>query len=108
MMVRKFWTNCEDEMIRNQGDKVVVRDLAATLGRSEQAVYRRARRLKVSLVKFGEHARASKHSDCKVEQCRLMHEQGATAKVISQITGVPVGTVEGYIYYTMRVGPVIR
>jgi hypothetical protein len=104
-----LWTHQEDRTLRQLAGEVAPHIIAERLGRrSTAAVKTRARYLKINLVLYGERHPDAKYSDAQVEQVRTLYDEGLKARAIASRLGIPLSTVEKYVYYQDRLGPPIE
>lgn len=109
------WSEDEDAILRRLAGKQSAASIAKLLSnrqqfsnRTERAVWARAQRLKLSMLHYAEHNHSTKHSEETVERVRTLHDQGITPKVIAASTGIPLKTVERFVYYLGRLGKPTR
>lgn len=100
----RAWTETEDKTLKALAAELSSYQLAQRLGRSSDAVKKRAVRLGVSLRKHGERCAHAKYSNAVVEQARGLHEAGVMPREISRRLGVPYWNVCDFVYFKRGLG----
>ncbi len=100
----KAWTVEEDRVIKEQAETLTSYQLAERLGRSSDSIKHRARRLGVSLRKYGDKVAWAKYSNELVERARDLHEGGMMPLEISRRLGIPYWNVCDFVYFKRGLG----
>jgi hypothetical protein len=101
---RRRWSSTEDATIKRLAEDLTSAELADLLGRTPDAIKHRAKRLRVSLRKYGQACSWAKYPNLMVEAAREMHDAGKGPRVISQELGVPYWAVCDWVYYKRGLG----
>ncbi|ECF2366365.1 DNA-binding protein [Salmonella enterica subsp. enterica serovar Mountpleasant] len=97
------WTKAEIMIIRQCAGKMKVATIGRLIGRTDGAVRAKARELHISLRLRGDFHQSVKYSQRDIEVIRQLHSSGMRRDVIARKFGVPVGTVNNYVYLDRRV-----
>lgn len=102
------WSHEEIKMLRELAGTMPARMIAERIGRNFAATRVKARQLRIGLTCYGEHCSWAKYSNALVEEARSLHDEGIGATEIAKRLGVPLSSIEDYIYYRRRLGPLIE
>lgn len=99
---RTAWTFAEKKQLRQMAPTHNAAQIGKVLGRTTHAVRQQAHLQKVRLQKAGDRNARTKYSDSLVEAIRSMHEGGKGPTQIARETGVPIGNVKAFVYFSNR------
>lgn len=99
MRIWKAWTEEDDKVLKDNAATMTSYELAAILQRGQDSVKHRARKIGVSLRKYGQRCSWAKYSDDVVETARRMHRRGVGPRDISDTIGVPYWAVCDFVYF---------
>ncbi|MEC5337020.1 hypothetical protein VXE42_25915 [Klebsiella oxytoca] len=94
----RFWEKNEIDFLKSNAGKMVCRDIAKHLSRSQQSVKGKAEYMGLSLVCIGEHSPTAIHSDEDVLLCRELRTAGMSLKLIAEKMEMSLGSVLSIIY----------
>jgi predicted DNA-binding protein YlxM (UPF0122 family) len=93
-MHRRRWTAQEEHYLRLYAARYTAAEIARRFRRKEKAIYKRANRLGIYLLKRGEASPFSPYSDDDVrEMLRRYFVEGQSVQGIADALGVPRGSV---------------
>ncbi|EBE4778266.1 AsnC family protein [Salmonella enterica] len=95
---RNHFTPAHDSFIRANRHRMTISEVAAYLGRREDAVSHRAQRIKARYKKTGDFHRSTKYPDSDVELIRLLRDDGLKFSVIAGKFEMPESSVKA-IYH---------
>ncbi|ECO4847858.1 DNA-binding protein [Salmonella enterica] len=97
------WKRAEILIIRQCAGTMKVANIGQLIGRTDGAVRAKARELNISLRLSGDYHQSVKYPGCVVGMARELHQEGAKRRDIAKALGIPVGTVNQYVYFDRRV-----
>ncbi|EED4921312.1 DNA-binding protein [Salmonella enterica subsp. arizonae] len=97
------WKRAEILIVRQCAGKMKVANIGQLIGRTDGAVRAKARELHISLRLRGDHHQSVKYPGRVVEMARELRQEGMKRQDIAQMLGMPVGTVNLYVYFDRRV-----
>ncbi|UMT25463.1 DNA-binding protein [Escherichia coli] len=90
-------------IIRQCAGTMQVKNIGKLIGRTEAAVRTKARDSGISLMLRGDFHQSAKYPQRDIELARQMHEQGVSRREIARKFGMPLRTVNNYVYFDRRV-----
>lgn len=100
----KRWDVADDHKLRRLAGTHTALQIGAELGRSDKAVWVRARRIGVRLQKQGDHNPGVRWPDALVERARCLHDEGRGPSDIARDLRIPRNTVRSFVHYRHRLG----
>ncbi|ECW1079422.1 DNA-binding protein [Salmonella enterica] len=97
------WKRAEILIVRQCAGTMKVANIGQLIGRTDGAARAKARELHISLRLRGDHHQSVKYPGRVVEMARELHQEGMKRRDIAKILGMPVGTVNLYVYFDRRV-----
>ncbi|HDP0319378.1 TPA: DNA-binding protein [Salmonella enterica subsp. enterica serovar Concord] len=97
------WVRAEIVIVRQCAGTMKVANIGNLIGRTDGAVRAKARELHISLRLRGDYHQSVKYPCCDVEMARDLHHKGTRRQDIAEILGIPLGTVNQYVYFDRRV-----
>ncbi|KAE9819578.1 DNA-binding protein [Escherichia coli] len=80
-----------------------VKSIGSLIGRSEAAVRTKAREMGISLILRGDFHQSAKYLQSDIELARQLHQCGVSRREIAIKFGMPLRTVNNYVYFDRRV-----
>ncbi|EET4844779.1 TPA: DNA-binding protein [Escherichia coli] len=80
-----------------------VKSIGSLIGRSEAAVRTKAREMGISLILRGDFHQSAKYPQSDIELARQLHQRGVSRREIARKFGMPLRTVNNYVYFDRRV-----
>ncbi|MBB9724687.1 DNA-binding protein [Escherichia coli] len=90
-------------ILRQCAGTMTVENIGRLTGRSEAAVRTKARELGISMMLRGDYHQSAKYPQSDVELARQLHQRGIPRKEIARKFGMPLRTVNNYVYFDRRV-----
>ncbi|EPX8467465.1 DNA-binding protein, partial [Escherichia coli] len=75
-----------------------VKSIGSLIGRSEAAVRTKAREMGISLILRGDFHQSAKYPQSDIELTRQLHQRGVSRREIARKFGMPLRTVNNYVY----------
>ena len=102
------WTDADDRKLRQLAGTTSAAAIGQVLGRGESAIYKRAQRIGVSLLRVGERRAGAKYSDELIERVRDLHDSGVGPTEISRRLGMNFHTVSSVVQFKHRLPHVVE
>ncbi|EIX7349282.1 DNA-binding protein [Escherichia coli] len=99
----KRWCRAEIMMLRQCAGTMTVDSIGSLIGRSEAAVRTKAREMGISLILRGDYHQSAKYPQSDIELARQLHQRGVSRREIARKFGMPLRTVNNYVYFDRRV-----
>ncbi|HDD9007567.1 TPA: DNA-binding protein [Escherichia coli] len=99
----KRWCRAEIMMLRQCAGTMTVDSIGSLIGRSEAAVRTKAREMGISLILRGDFHQSAKYPQSDIELARQLHQRGVSRREIARKFGMPLRTVNDYVYFDRRV-----
>ncbi|HEA8348248.1 TPA: DNA-binding protein [Escherichia coli] len=80
-----------------------VKSIGSLIGRSDAAVRTKAREMGISLILRGDYHQSAKYPQSDIELARQLHQLGVSRREIARKFGMPLRTVNNYVYFDRRV-----
>ncbi|EFF0758085.1 DNA-binding protein [Escherichia coli] len=90
-------------ILRQCAGTMTVENIGRLTGRSEEAVRTKARELSISMMLRGDYHQSVKYPQSDVELARQLHQHGMPRRDIARKFGMPLRTVNNYVYFDRRV-----
>ncbi|HBA9513434.1 TPA: DNA-binding protein [Escherichia coli] len=90
-------------ILRQCAGTMTVENIGRLTGRSEAAVRTKARELGISMMLRGDYHQSAKYPQSDVELARQLHQHGMPRRDIARKFGMPLRTVNNYVYFDRRV-----
>ncbi|EFH3308133.1 TPA: DNA-binding protein [Escherichia coli] len=97
------WCRAEIMILRQCAGTMKVKSIGSLIGRSEAAVRTKVREKGVSLLLRGDFHQSAKYSQHDIELARQLHQRGVSRREIARKFGMPLRTVNNYVYFDRRV-----
>lgn len=99
----KKWVRAEILILRQCAGTMTVECIGMLIGRSEAAVRTKARELGISMMLRGDYHQSAKYPQSDIERARQLHQLGVSRREIARKFGMPLRTVNNYVYFDRRV-----
>ncbi|OSK25439.1 hypothetical protein EAMG_05367 [Escherichia coli M056] len=83
---------------------MTVESIRRLTGRTDAAVRTKARDPGISLMLRGDFHQSAKYPQSDIELARQLHQRGVSRREIAEKFGMPLRTVNNYVYFNRRVG----
>lgn len=90
-------------ILRQCAGTMTVESIGGLTGRTGDAVRTKARELGVSLMLLGDYHQSTKYPQSDIELARQLHQCGVPRREIARKFGMPLRTVNNYVYFDRRV-----
>ena len=90
-------------ILRQCAGTMKVKIIGSLIGRSEAAVRTKAREMGISLILRGDFHQSAKYLQRDIELVRQLHQRGVPRREIARKFGIPLRTVNNYVYFDRRV-----
>ncbi len=97
------WCRAEILVLRQCAGTMKVKSIGSLIGRSEVAVRTKARGEGISLMLRGDFHQSAKYPLRDIELVRNLHQCGMSRREIARKFGMPLRTVNNYVYFYRRV-----
>ncbi|EFG1566290.1 TPA: DNA-binding protein [Escherichia coli] len=97
------WVWAEILILRQCAGTMKVKIIGSLIGRSEAAVRTKAREMGISLILRGDFHQSAKYLQRDIELVRQLHQRGVPRREIARKFGIPLRTVNNYVYFDRRV-----
>ena len=99
----KKWRTAEIMILRQCAGTMTVEAIGGLTGRTGSAVRTKARELGISMMLQGDCHQSAKYSQSDIELTRQLHQCGVSRREIARKFGMPLRTVNNYVYFDRRV-----
>ncbi|HBA6774853.1 DNA-binding protein [Escherichia coli] len=90
-------------ILRQCAGTMTVETIGSLTGRSGAAVRTKARELGISMMLRGDYHQSAKYPQSDIELMRQLHQHGMPGREIARKFGIPLRTVNNYVYFDRRV-----
>ncbi|ELX1534653.1 helix-turn-helix domain-containing protein [Escherichia coli] len=90
-------------ILRQCAGTMKVKSIGALIGRTEAAVRTKARELGISMMLRGDYHQSAKYPQSDIDLARQLHQHGMSRREIARKFGIPLRTVNNYVYFDRRV-----
>ena len=90
-------------ILRQCAGTMKVKSIGSLIGRSEAAVRAKAREMGIRLILRGDFHQSAKYPQRDIEMVRQLHRCGMHRREIARKFGMPLRTVNNYVYFDRRV-----
>ncbi|EJY1966284.1 DNA-binding protein [Escherichia coli] len=90
-------------VLRQCAGTMKVKSIGSLIGRSEAAVRTKAREEGISLMLRGDFHQSAKYPQRDIELVRHLHQCSMSRREIARKFGMPLHTVNNYVYFDRRV-----
>ncbi|GCK74338.1 hypothetical protein BvCms2454_02685 [Escherichia coli] len=97
------WVRAEILILRQCAGTMKVKSIGSLIGRSEAAVRTKARELGIGMMLRGDYHQSTKYPQSDIELVRQLHQRGVSRREIARKFGMPLRTVNNYVYFNRRV-----
>ncbi len=97
------WVRAEILILRQCAGTMKVKSIGSLIGCSEAAVRTKAREMGISLILRGDFHQSAKYLQSDIELARQLHQRGVSRREIAIKFGMPLRTVNNYVYFDRRV-----
>lgn len=99
----RHWVRAEILILRQCAGTMTVETIGSLTGRSGAAVRTKARELGISMMLRGDYHQSAKYPQSDIELMRQLHQHGMPGREIARKFGIPLRTVNNYVYFDRRV-----
>lgn len=97
------WCRAEIMILRQCAGTMTVESIGRLTGRTGDAVRTKARELGISMMLRGNFHQSAKYPQRDIELVRHLHQSGISRREIAKKFGMPLRTVNNYVYFDRRV-----
>lgn len=94
----RLWEKHETDFLKSNAGRMVCKDIAKHLGRSQRSIIGKAEYMGLSLLCIGEYSPSAIYSDQDVLLCRELRTAGVSLKLIAEKMEMSPGVVKELIY----------
>lgn len=96
------WCRAEIMILRQCAGTMTVESIGRLTGRTGDAVRTKARELGISMMLRGNFHQSAKYPQLDIELVRHLHQSGISRREIAKKFGMPLCTVNNYVYFDRR------